>query len=164
MTPVQLAQRHLRGEQARFDAVIAMSRCAGRRGTGSALPMYNGPRHLRSFDHDGLGRYGDPLVPDADLRMLRERLSCAVRPDALLYLSVPVGPDCIVWNLHRRYGRVRLPHLLAGWRIVDVFGWNASMLDDRRIPEHRAYEPVWVLQMPTAAAPSSDAPMPHREL
>eukprot|EP00602_Paraphysomonas_sp_CaronLab_P011170 CAMPEP_0185039728 /NCGR_PEP_ID=MMETSP1103-20130426/36906_1 /TAXON_ID=36769 /ORGANISM="Paraphysomonas bandaiensis, Strain Caron Lab Isolate" /LENGTH=229 /DNA_ID=CAMNT_0027578741 /DNA_START=7 /DNA_END=693 /DNA_ORIENTATION=- len=77
---------------------------------------------MSSFDHDGLGRYGDPLNPDGDLKAM-QRVSDLLKPGGLLFLSVPVGPDVVVFNLHRRYGPVRLPALLSGWDIVEKIGW-----------------------------------------
>eukprot|EP01036_Dinobryon_divergens_P029429 gene29430-38523_t len=65
-----------------------------------------------SFDHDGLGRYGDPLNPDADLEAMAKARSI-LKPGGLLFLTVPVGPDVLVFNLHRRYGPARLPLLLG---------------------------------------------------
>ena len=62
---------------------------------------------ISSFEHDGLGRYGDPVDPDADLRSMsktRQMLS----PEGLLFLAVPIGRDCVMWNAHRVYGRARL--------------------------------------------------------
>ena len=43
------------------------------------------------------------------------------RDGGLLLLTVPIGPDVVVWNLHRRYGVARLPHLLWGWDTVQVY-------------------------------------------
>ena len=69
----------LRLGEARFDAVLSLS----------------------AFDHDGLGRYGDPISPDGDL-LTMDWLRGLVRPGTgILLLSVPVGPDGVFWNLHR---------------------------------------------------------------
>lgn len=91
------------------------------------LPRIGAVVSLSSWDHDGLGRYGDPLAPDGDLMSVDDvaRLSrlCAPAPLPLLFLSVPVGPDVVVWNLHRRYGRIRLPLLLTPFNLVDTVGW-----------------------------------------
>jgi len=73
-----------------------------------------------SFEHDGLGRYGDPLNPNGDLKAMqvaREYL----RDDGFLFLGVPQGKDCLVWNAHRIYGEKRLPLLLKGWKVEAVF-------------------------------------------
>jgi SAM-dependent methyltransferase len=83
-----------------------------------------------SFEHDGLGRYGDPLSPDGDFRAMREAHKF-LKEDGILFLGVPLGEDCIVWNAHRIYGKNRLPLLLNGWQLLDVFDIN-----DKDSPEY----------------------------
>jgi SAM-dependent methyltransferase len=92
-----------------------------------APPQVDVALSLSSFDHDGLGRYGDPLRPEGDLRAM-ETAWRVLRPGGRLLLSVPVGPDVLVWNLHRRYGARRLPLLLAGWEDVARVGWEEERL------------------------------------
>lgn len=100
---------------------------------------------ISSFDHDGLGRYGDPLLPDGDLLSMM-RIKPLLKPETgLLFLTVPIGPDVIVWNLHRRYGRIRLPLLLEGWDIVDRVGWDEDLLD-RAANWRQTYEPIFILK------------------
>lgn len=99
---------------------------------------------LSSFDHDGLGRYGDPIDPDADLNAM-SAVQDVLKPDGVLFLTVPIGPDVVVWNLHRRYGRLRLPRLLRGWEEVERVGWREELLDQDS-PYTHAYEPVFVLK------------------
>jgi hypothetical protein len=94
---------------------------------------------ISSVEHSGLGRYGDPLDPDGDIRAM-ERLKEIVTPGGLLFLSVPVVRDELVFNSHRRYGPHRLPRLLNGWQQVDVIGWN------RRFDGPEGSEPVFILQ------------------
>ena len=76
-----------------------------------------------SFEHDGLGRYGDPLSANGDLRAMEETRKF-LKNDGILFLGVPLGQDCLVWNAHRIYGKHRLPLLLKGWQLVDVFDIN----------------------------------------
>lgn len=76
---------------------------------------------ISSFEHDGLGRYGDPINPNGDLIAMRELLKRSLKPGGILYLSVPIGIDSVVFNAHRIYGYHRLPLLLSGWKVVDVF-------------------------------------------
>jgi hypothetical protein len=99
---------------------------------------------ISSFDHDGLGRYGDPINPDADL-IAMQLVQCALKPNGLLFLTIPIGPDVVVWNLHRRYGKLRLPKLLDGWIQEDIIGWNEERLT-QRASWTRTYEPVFVLR------------------
>lgn len=68
----------------------------------------------------------------------------------MLFLTIPIGPDVTVWNLHRRYGNIRLPLLIeesAPWELVDRFGW-----DERKLVQtanwRKTYEPVFVLRKP----------------
>lgn len=63
----------------------------------------------------------------------------------LLFLTVPVGPDVLVWNLHRRYGNMRLPKLLCGWEQVDNVGWSETLFSSPA-PFSLQYEPVFVLR------------------
>jgi hypothetical protein len=75
---------------------------------------------ISSFEHDGLGRYGDPLNPDGDLAAMA-RMKNVVKPNGLLFLAVPVGCDALVWNAHRVYGPIRLPLLLSDWEVLAAF-------------------------------------------
>jgi hypothetical protein len=51
----------------------------------------------------------------------------------------------LVWNLHRRYGPLRLPRLLAGWEESGRFGWESSRLD-ATTDHRRRFEPLFVLR------------------
>ncbi|WP_052360328.1 DUF268 domain-containing protein [Solidesulfovibrio alcoholivorans] len=97
---------------------------------------------ISSFEHDGLGRYGDPLDPDGDLKAMA-RAATLLAPGGLLYLSVPVGRDTVMWNAHRIYGRVRLPRLLAPFSFVAAFGFDAARQD---VVHPSVYQPVFVLR------------------
>lgn len=97
---------------------------------------------ISSFEHDGLGRYGDPLDPDGDLKAM-EKMKRTVRSGGLFFLAVPVGKDMLVWNAHRIYGRIRLPLLLRGWELVETFGLEDS---DYQRDEERHVQPVLVLR------------------
>jgi hypothetical protein len=73
---------------------------------------------ISSFEHDGLGRYGDPLNPHADIEAMSNLLRYTTSETKLL-LAVPVGPDAVVWNAQRVYGPIRLPALIQAWDLVD---------------------------------------------
>jgi SAM-dependent methyltransferase len=83
---------------------------------------------ISSFEHDGLGRYGEPLDPAGDLKAM-QLMKRLLKPGGRLFLTVPVGKDKVVFNIHRIYGRLRLPLLLQGWTVEDRFGWEESALD-----------------------------------
>jgi hypothetical protein len=76
---------------------------------------------ISSFEHDGLGRYGDPVDPEGDLKAMQTMLG-QLEPGGLVFFSVPLGRDAVAWNAHRIYGPLRLPQLLDGWDVVEWFG------------------------------------------
>ena len=78
-----------------------------------------------SFEHDGLGRYGDPLNPNGDLIAMQQAHD-HLSDEGILLLGIPLGMDCLVWNAHRIYGKLRLPLLLQNFKLLDVF----SVYDD----------------------------------
>ena len=83
---------------------------------------------ISSYEHSGLGRYGDPVDPDADLKAMQQ-LKRNVKKDGLLFLVTNIGKDCIVWNAHRIYGRKRLPYLFYNWEKIDAFGDKTEYYD-----------------------------------
>lgn len=74
-----------------------------------------------SLEHNGLGRWGDPINPWGDLEDIA-RCHCLLTENGTLFLGVPVGRDEVVWNAHRIYGRYRMHLALKNWRVVDLIG------------------------------------------
>jgi hypothetical protein len=75
-----------------------------------------------SIEHDGLGRYRDPLNAYGDLQTMI-KISCILKPGGFLFLSVPLHiKDFIQFNLHRIYGPIRLPLLYRNFHVVEVLG------------------------------------------
>lgn len=97
---------------------------------------------ISSIEHDGLGRYGDPINPNGDLRAMRE-FKEMLKPGGLLLLAVPVGQDAVVWNAHRIFGRKRLPLLMDGWELIDSFGFSEKLFDAKLGED---VQPVFVLR------------------
>ncbi|EDZ92861.1 protein of unknown function DUF268 [Limnospira maxima CS-328] len=98
---------------------------------------------ISSFEHDGLGRYGDPINPNGDLEAMKLAKKL-IKKDGLLFFSVPIGQDCVVWNAHRIYGKIRLPMMLDGWEILDSFGFSESLMINQDLG--RCQQPVLVLK------------------
>ncbi len=96
---------------------------------------------ISSFEHDGLGRFGDPLNPEGDLEAMK-KMKAMLKPGGLLFLAVPVGRDAVLWNANRVYGRLRLPLLLEGWKTRETFGFEEKDLDRAK----NSYEPLFVLE------------------
>ncbi len=99
---------------------------------------------ISSFEHDGLGRYGDNVSPNADLEAMN-KVRSMLRPGGYLYLSVPIGRDLIIWNAHRIYGNLRFPLLIAGWEEVARYGCDAKDFD-RNDGKEGNFQPVFVLK------------------
>lgn len=78
-----------------------------------------------SFEHDGLGRYGDPLNPTGDI-IAMQNAHDHLSEEGILLLGLPLGPDCLVWNAHRIYGKLRLPRMLKNFKLLDVFSVYGS--------------------------------------
>jgi|2_EtaG_2_1085320.scaffolds.fasta_scaffold29226_2 hypothetical protein len=96
---------------------------------------------ISSFEHDGLGRYGDPINPFGDFEAML-KMQDILKDDGLLFLAVPIGSDTIFWNAHRIYGEYRFPKLIAGWEIIDKVGFDEKKLKT----ENGMYQPVIVLK------------------
>lgn len=99
---------------------------------------------ISALEHDGLGRYGDPIDPFGDIKTMRNYKS-VIAKGGLMFLSVPVGQDALVWNSHRIYGAHRLPMLLEGWRILGHVGFDESLFSLGRVGEDYR-EPVFILE------------------
>jgi Caenorhabditis protein of unknown function, DUF268 len=90
-------------------------------------PRFDAAISISSFEHDGLGAYGDPIDPDGDLKAMK-RMKKIVKPGGLMFFNVPLGPDHLIWNRNRSYGPLRLPLLLDGWTTIDSFGMEPQFL------------------------------------
>jgi SAM-dependent methyltransferase len=131
-----------------------------------SIEQFDAALSISSFEHDGLGRYGEPLDPQGDLKAMRQ-MKQLLRKDGKLFLAVPLGKDKVVFNVHRIYGRARLPLLLDGWTVMQCFGFQDALLDrdtgygwnptsvvrgprglkeEFLHPEYPEYSPVWVLR------------------
>jgi hypothetical protein len=94
---------------------------------------YDSAISISSVEHSGLGRYGDELDPDGDIKsmaLLRERLN----HNGLCFLAVPIGKDQILWNAHRVYGNIRFKKLIDGFEILQSFGLDYD--NDFQTDEH----------------------------
>jgi len=103
-------------------------------------PVFDVGWSISSFEHDGLGMYGDPLDPEGDLKAMK-KMKRIVKPGGLLFLSIPVGKDKILFNNARVYGRLRLPLLTEGWEQLTTFGLEPVHLDG---PGH--IQPIFILR------------------
>ncbi len=70
------------------------------------LPFGDGSIHslscMHTIEHVGLGRYGDPIDPEGDLKAIKE-LKRVLAPGGSLLFVVPIGKPRIQFNAHRVY-------------------------------------------------------------
>lgn len=57
---------------------------------------------MHTIEHIGLGRYGDPIDPDGDIKAIKE-LSRVLAKDGSLLFVTPIGKPKIQFNAHRIY-------------------------------------------------------------
>lgn len=73
---------------------------------------------MHTIEHVGLGRYGDNLDPDGDLKALSE-LRRVLSVGGTLLIVVPVGRPTIRFNAHRVYSYRQILHYLQELELVE---------------------------------------------
>lgn len=75
-----------------------------------------------SIEHSGLGRYGDDIDPDGDIKTMNFFHSI-LKPNGLLFLAVPLGEKTrLEWNHHRIYGPSRFEKLTQKFKLINLYG------------------------------------------
>ena len=87
-------------------ATLGLDNLAGERADLLSLPFSDRSVHsiscMHVVEHVGLGRYGEPLGPDSDLKAINELKRVLAAGGNLLFV-VPVGKPRIMFNAHRVY-------------------------------------------------------------
>ncbi len=81
---------------------------------------------MHTVEHIGLGRYGDPLDPDGDLKAVSE-LKRVTAPSGDILFVVPVGKSRLMFNAHRIYSYAQ---------IREYFGEDFELRDFFLIPDN----------------------------
>mgnify|MGYP000926528026 CR=1 FL=1 len=93
-----------------------------RKGDLMALPFSDGSLRslscLHVIEHIGLGRYGDSLDPNGDIKACRE-LERVLSPGGNLLIAVPVGRPKVAFNAHRVYSFEQARGLFSELKLVD---------------------------------------------
>lgn len=111
-------------------ADLSLPGLACRTGDLTALPFPDNSIHslssLHVVEHIGLGRYGDPIDPQGDLKAARE-LTRVLAPGGTLLFAVPMGArPRIEYNAHRIY---------SYQAVIDLFP-SLTLQEFTLIPEH----------------------------
>lgn len=74
---------------------------------------------MHTVEHVGLGRYGDPMDYNGDVKAINE-LKRVLAPNGNLFFVVPLGAkDIICFNAHRIYTKEQVLHLFAGLQLKE---------------------------------------------
>lgn len=79
---------------------------------------------MHVVEHIGLGRYGDALDPDGDLKAISE-LKRVVKKNGTLLFVVPVGQPVIRFNAHRIYAYDQIVSAFQGFKLKQF-----ALIDD----------------------------------
>lgn len=81
-----------------------------------------------SIEHSGLGRYGDPINPDADIETINN-IYDKLTDKGYFLCGLPIGKDAISFNAHRIYGKYRLKKVFSKFKELRWFGHTNKLLD-----------------------------------
>lgn len=74
---------------------------------------------LSVIEHIGLGRYGDPLDPDGDLKAVEE-IKRVTAPGGSVMINLPLGQTpTICFNAHRIYSKEQILDMFRNFSLVD---------------------------------------------
>jgi SAM-dependent methyltransferase len=89
---------------------------------------------MHVLEHIGLGRYGDPLDAEGDLKAIRELCRVVARGGSLL-VAVPVGQPRVQFNAHRVYQHREFQSWFKGLELVEF-----ALIPDGEVPNGLLYE------------------------
>ena len=96
-----------------------------------------------SVEHSGLGRYGDPLDPNGDIKTMQDIHKNLISNGTLIW-GAPVGHDALVWNAHRIYGKIRMPILFNGFKELEWIDVDKHSILNQSL-QNNSINPVIVL-------------------
>lgn len=108
------------------------------------IETYDAIITFSSIEHSGLGRYGDPLDPNGDIKVMNNIYN-NLTDNGLVIWGAPVGKDAVVWNAHRIYGPIRLPLIFNNFKEEKWYGQTKENLFIYTAPL-QYYQPVTVLR------------------
>jgi len=73
---------------------------------------------MHAVEHIGLGRYGDPVDPEGDIKAIHE-LKRVLSPKGDLLFVVPIGSPKIMFNAHRIYSYRQIRDYFQDFELMD---------------------------------------------
>lgn len=83
---------------------------------------------MHTIEHIGLGRYGDPLDPDGDIKACKELTRVLAKNGSLLFVTPIAENPKIEWNAHRIYSHQQVLNLFPELKLKEF----------SLIPEHES--------------------------
>lgn len=74
---------------------------------------------LCSLEHFGLGRYGDPIDPEACFKCF-ENIQKKLAPGGKLYISVPIGRERVEFNAHRVFYASTIVECFHELKLIEI--------------------------------------------
>ncbi|MEI6057419.1 MAG: DUF268 domain-containing protein [bacterium] len=99
-------------------ANLHLSNLQSKKGDLMSLPFEDNSVHsiscMHTIEHVGLGRYGDPIDPDGDIKAVNELKRVTAKNGSILFV-VPIGEKAVIeFNAHRIYTYDQVMGLFAG--------------------------------------------------
>jgi hypothetical protein len=96
---------------------------------------------LHTVEHFGLGRYGDPIDPNACFAAMQS-LARVLAPHGRLYFSVPIGRERVEFNAHRVLSPTRVATSFPGLDLVrfDVVVQGGQLIEQAEPAEYEKVE------------------------
>lgn len=73
---------------------------------------------MHTVEHIGLGRYGDPLDPEGDIKAIKE-LKRVLAPSGSLIFVTPIGKTKLCYNAHRIYSYKQIIDLFSDLDLIE---------------------------------------------
>ncbi len=73
---------------------------------------------LHTIEHIGLGRYGDPIDPEGDLKAMKELKRVTAKGGTLLFVT-PTGKQKLAYNAHRIYSYNQIISYFEGFELKE---------------------------------------------
>lgn len=91
---------------------------------------------MHVVEHVGLGRYGDKMNPEGDLKAISE-LKRVVKQGGTLLFVVPVGKERVQFNAHRIYSLKQIVDLFKDWTLEELY-----LIPDKNYSEEPILNPT----------------------
>ncbi len=73
---------------------------------------------MHVIEHVGLGRYGDPIDPNGDMKAINELIRVTKQGGNIIYVT-PVGKSAVKFNAHRIYSYEQIIDRFKGCEVVE---------------------------------------------